>query len=275
MENLFKQNLLELRSPKVPKTFGEALFGKVSWVSRKASQEVADRLETSKEVSEQTIVIEALERFTEENAQKGILAVDGGEIVLKKESDWVGLKLAQSVPELKSLLSIHPKMKDLIFDHKKKGRVKAIFVTEVLRTWEEAGPELKNGFVNELILGFPLKTAEFFERMIMAMKFDPEEVIVYPVEEGERDIAHEVINVALYFRPEVVITLGAKASQKILKGKDRLSVIHGQFFGREIEGMAFQIVPLFHPTIIETNQNMKKTAWTDMQKIMKFLKKLS
>jgi uracil-DNA glycosylase family 4 len=60
----------------------------------------------------------------------------------------------------------------------------------------------------------------------------------------------------------------------VLKSTDRLAQVHGQFFSRKIGEKTFQVVPLFHPSIIETNQNMKKTAWADMQKIMKHLKKL-
>jgi uracil-DNA glycosylase family 4 len=71
------------------------------------------------------------------------------------------------------------------------------------------------------------------------------------------------------------VTLGANSTHKILKVQDRLTQLHGQFFNRKIENIGtFIVVPLFHPSIIENNQNMKKTAWTDMQKIMKQLKKL-
>ena len=219
------------------------------------------------EVTEQKLVIEALERFTEE---KGVISVEGGEIALRS------VKKPKSLTELKALLSIEPQAQDLILSDKKMGEVKVIFVTEVFRPWSEFSGELKTGFVNELIAGFPLKTAEFFERMISAMKLTPDEVVVYPIEEKGKDLSDEVMSLAHYYQPEVVITLGANASQKILKGKDRLSLIHGQFFPRELEGSgSFQVVPLFHPSIIETNQNMKKTAWADMQKIMKHLKKLS
>ena len=151
-----------------------------------------------------------------------------------------------------------------------------IFITENFRPMSEAQPELKvSGFLNELILGLPLKTAELFERMILAMKFMPDEVLIYPVEAGENDLSLEVMKLAAFFRPEVLITLGAKATQNILKNNDRLSMTHGQFFIRKInDSLTVNLIPLFHPSIIESNQNMKKTAWADMQKIMKHLKKL-
>ncbi len=83
------------------------------------------------------------------------------------------------------------------------------------------------------------------------------------------------MRIAAFYKPEVIVTLGAKATHKILKGQERLAMVHGQFFVRKIENVGtMTIVPLFHPSIIESNQNMKKTAWSDMQKIMQHLKKL-
>jgi DNA polymerase len=111
--------------------------------------------------------------------------------------------------------------------------------------------------------------------MIKAMKLTAAEVVIYPVSIGDNDLSAEVMAITSFFQPEVVITLGAIASNKILKNNDRLSNTHGQFFTRKINSSVnFTVVPLFHPTIIESNQNMKKTAWADMQKIMKVLKKL-
>jgi len=265
MENLFKKKLQDLRHPLPPKTFRHALLGPVTWGQPQQDAQIPSPIMFS-EGSEQKLVIEALERFTEE---KGTISVDGGEIALR-------LKKVTSISELKAHLSLESQTQDLILNDKNPTTLKAIFVTEVVRPWSEFSSELKTGFVNELIACFPIKTAEFFERMMMAMKFTSDEILIYPIEEKGQDLSQEVMALAAFFKPEVIITLGAKASQKILNGNDRLSLIHGQFFQKEVEGVgSFQVVPLFHPTIIETNQNMKKTAWADMQKIMKHLKKLS
>ena len=165
---------------------------------------------------------------------------------------------------------------ETIFNNKHVGMVKVLFVTEKFRNWDEASLEFKAGFINELIMAFPLKTAELFERMIKAMNLLSEEVILLPMEDvGANDCSSDVMKVAEQFRPEVIITLGSSATIGILKSSDRLSIIHGQFFSRKYSDQStFQVVPLFHPSIIETNQNMKKTVWSDMQKIMKYLKKL-
>lgn len=278
MDNIFKQKLLSLRNPPVLKTFGEALLGDTSWL-KKNPHPVTKSVPPKEEFTEKLQVIESLERFAQEKVEgqpTNVIKFDGGEVVVKAEPGWEGLAHFSDLSALRSSLSLDPKLLDIVLTNKQAGEVKVIFVSEKFRTWDEVSPELKAGFINELIAGFPLKTAELFSRMIGAMKLEDKEVVVYPVEsQDEQDISHEVMEIASYFKPEVVITLGAKATQKILKSNDRLSLVHGQFFTRKLgEKVAIQVVPLFHPSIIETNQNMKKTAWADMQKIMKHLKKL-
>ncbi len=277
MENIFKQNLLRLKAPNPPKTFGEALMGDVSWIKSKPAPAKIPEVIQKEAFSEKAQVIESLERFAQEKSEaqgSPVIKIEGGEMSIRPEPGWSGIIEAESMEELLGSLSLEESVLEIALHNKVPGKVKAMFVTENFRSYEEIAPELKEGFINELIVGFPLKTAELFERMIVAMKLTPEEVVLYPVE-GLDDLSEEVMTIAAYLKPEVIITLGAQATQKILKGNDRLSVVHGQFFKRSIEDVGtYQVVPLFHPSIIETNQNMKKTAWADMQKIMKFLKKL-
>lgn len=217
-------------------------------------------------------LIKSLQSYGEKNAQDGVLKVEGGEIILNQLQD---IKLINNKEDLLDQLSIDRNLCELLISNKSKGQVKVIFVTEALREWSDAKNEMRQGFINELILALPLKTAEFFERMILAMKLTEAEVIIYPSESASKDLSSDVLSITNYFNPELVITLGAKASSRVLKTTERLTSIHGQFFLRNInETTTFQVVPLFHPSIIETNLNMKKTAWADMQKIMKFLKKL-
>jgi hypothetical protein len=277
MDGLFKQKLLSLRSPDLAKTFADALFPDSSWVLRAVALK-QEKVPSKEAFSEKVQVIESFERFAQERvsgSQSNILKVDGGEVVVRAEPTWDEIGSYDSLEALCSELKLEEKLKGLVLKGKEPGTVKALFVSEKFRTWEEIGPELKTGFINELLAGFALKTAELFERMILAMKLTHEEVVIYPVEgSDESDFASDVMTVAAYLKPEIIVTLGAKATSKILKSNDRLSLVHGQFFSRNIGTTSFQVVPLFHPSIIETNQNMKKTAWADMQKIMKHLKKL-
>lgn len=278
MDALFKRKLLSLRNPAEPKSFGEALLPHAFWAGKTPLRvEVAP---IAKEVfSEKIQILESLERYAEEKTSElksDLLKVEGGEIHLRKTSEWDEVQTYSSLEALNAHLLLDSHITKVQLKDKKPEEVKVIFVTEAFRPWKEIEPELQTGFINELLTGFPVKTAEFFERMIKGMKLGQEEVIIYPVEgENSLDLATEVMKIAAFYRPEVIITLGAKATQKILKSNDRLSMVHGQFFNRRVgDGENFQIVPLFHPAIIETNLNMKKTAWADMQKIMKHLKKL-
>jgi Uracil DNA glycosylase superfamily len=278
MDGIFKQKLLGLRAPEAPRTFAEALLEDTSWLQKPARSSIPKEL-TKDVFSEKVQVIESLERFAQEKAAEqktDVVKIQGGEVHLRPEPQWVEVSSFNSYTDLKDHLKLDGPLLDIVLSQKEAEKVKVLFISEKFRPWEEASKELKSGFINELIVGFPVKTAELFERMIMAMKLDSAEVIIFPVEgSDETDYAEDVMTVAAYYRPEVIITLGAKATNKVLKSNDRLTLIHGQFFARRIgDKETFQVVPLFHPSIIETNQNMKKTAWADMQKIMKFLKKL-
>lgn len=282
MDGIFKQKLLGLRNPPKPRTFSEALFGETSWARKIAvpTPAPAKKVPSKEAYSEKTQVIESLERFAQEKVSEqktNVFKIEGGgEVVVREEGDWEAVNAFSSYETLKSSLKLQGELLDIILGKKEAGQVKALFVSEKFRPWDESSVELKDGFINELIVGFPLKTAELFERMIAAMKLAPSEVIIFPVEgSDETDFSGDVMSVAAFYRPEVIITLGAKATNKILKSNDRLAQVHGQFFARKIADIGtIQVVPLFHPSIIETNQNMKKTAWADMQKIMKHLKKL-
>jgi hypothetical protein len=275
MDELFKRKLLNLRTPPVPGTFSEALMGESFLVANSIQHDKA----TSRGFTEKRQVIESLERFAKEKIEETQLPVikfDRGEIHVKPDPVWDEVKSATDITDLLQGLSLERETLDVLFKGKTPGNIRIMFVTENIRPWSEFQAELRNGFIDELLTGFPQKTAEFFERMIMAMKLEPSEVMVYPIEKDENsDLSAEVIRIALHLKPEIVITLGAKATQRILKSNDRLSLIHGQFHERKVENLgSLQIVPLFHPSVLQSNQNMKKTAWDDMQKIMKHLKKI-
>lgn len=275
MDELFKRKLLNLRNPPAPRTFAEALMGE-GFLS---SDSVSPTAPEEEGFTEKRQVIESLERFAKEKTQEiqgPVIRFDRGEIAVKPDPVWDGVEKARDLSELRSGLSLEKEILEVLLKNKTPGSIQAFFVTENIRSWSEVASELRGGFIDELLTGFAPRTAEFFERMIQAMKLHADEVLIYPVESAkEDDLSAEVVRLALFYRPTFVITLGAKATQKILKSNDRLSLIHGQFFERKVEkGDTLQIVPLYHPSILETNLSMKKTTWADMQKIMKHLKKI-
>lgn len=275
MDELFKRKLLNLRTPQAPSTFAQALMGE-SFLSPDSGPH---EKEAPRGFTEKRQVIESLERFAIEKVEETrapVIKFDRGEIHVKADPVWDEVTRPADLTDLLQGLSLEKEILEVLFKGKTPGEIKIMFVTENIRPWNEVKVDLKNGFIDELLTGFPVKTAEFFERMIMAMKLEPSEVMVYPVEMNEsNDLSAEVVRIALHLKPELVVTLGAKATQKILKSNDRLTLVHGQFHERKVENHGtLQIVPLYHPAILETNQNMKKTAWDDMKKIMKHLKKI-
>lgn len=261
MEALFKQKLLDLRSQTPPHTFGEALFSHRYYQVPKANIPETQAKSASLEegFSEKKHLIESLERFVEE--REVVSVGPHAEIALKKASDWAPSNTHYLLENV---------YRDLLL--KGKSRVRVLFITESLRPFKDFEDNLTGAFLDQLLAGFPAKTAELFERMILAMKLQPEEVILYPSEKEGVELFDDITLLTQDYRPEVIITLGAKATTAVLKTKDRLAQIHGQFFARNTSVGEVQVVPLFHPNIIETNQNMKKTAWIDMQKVMKYLK---
>jgi uracil-DNA glycosylase family 4 len=275
MEDLFKKNLLRLRTPENPKTFSEALWNSDLPFQKKSSPAPAPAPVSQ---TEKKMVLESLERFAQEKLQESdapAIPVEGGEIVFKKDPLWdLDVTFADKI-DLFEALSADSDVILRLLEDKGSMHVKVIFVSESFLPIDQMEVSEQNNLLNELLTGFPLKTAELFEKMIKAMKLTPEEVIFYAIDEDGQDLSADIVKIASFYRPEVIITLGAKATQKLLGEQNRLSLVHGQFFKRDIQKLIFfDIVPLFHPSIIETNQNMKKTAWTDMQKIMRLLKKL-
>ncbi len=277
MDEVFKKKLSELRNPVSPKTFGEALVG-TSWLKRTETKKISKVL-IHDEYSEKLQVIESLERFAQEKIKEtpsaAIIKIEGGEIAVKPESQWDQILPSADLGSLKNALSLPPATLSALLDQKKPGQIKLLFVAENYHSVEDINV-FKEGLARELAYCFPVKTVEFFERMIMAMKVSPSEVMVYPIEFKDKDLSLETMMVAQYFKPTVVIPLGARASNGILKNNDRLQMIQGQFFKRSLgKEESLTVVPLYHPTIVETNQNMKKMTWASMQKIMEYLKDLS
>lgn len=278
MDDLFKQKLLRLRQPLQPETFGQAVYPGLELFADFVVSAPVPKVAPSVQFTEKEQVLNSLERFAQEKiavTDEKILKVPGGEIGLKTEPGWEDITVPDSFATMISRLSIDPNVRDLSLKNKQVGGVKAIFVTESFRSWAEIEPELSGGFINEILPAFSLKTSEFFSRMILAMKFEAHEVLLYPSEGNGKTLASEVMEVAAFFKPKVIITLGASATHRILKVQDRLDILHGQFFNKRLgSDSTVTIVPLYHPAIIETNVNMKRTTWADMQKIMKHLQDL-
>lgn len=283
MQEIFRSKLSELRKPTDAKSFGEALYGQVFWAKPiPAHKTLTPHQESAKlkeNYSEKQQVIESLERFVEDktkNRKEPTIPVSGGEVILKRPEEIALYYELSSLSDLSKFIPAEAAQEILtLAKNKKKGELTVLFVTENFRPKSEReNPENPSLFTKELLPCLPLNTSGLFEKMVSAMKLTPPETLLLGLDYEGEDLLKAVMSVADYLRPAFIVTLGAKSTQKVLNNNDRLTMVHGQFFGRKVGEWNAQIVPLFHPSIIETNQNMKKTAWIDMQKIMKSLKKL-
>jgi hypothetical protein len=217
MDDIFKRKLALLRKPSVPHNFSEALFGEVDW-DFPITIDSSDNKISAENFSERKQVLESLERFAQEKVPltEKVLKVPGGELAMKTDPTWSGVEKSQTLDELKIKSSIDGEVFDLITQNKHLP-LKALFVAENFRPWAEVSADLKTDLINCIIPAFPLKTAEFFSKMIVAMKLTPDEFLIYPSEKEGTDLGKEVMEIAAYFMPEVIITLGASATYKILK----------------------------------------------------------
>ncbi len=64
--------------------------------------------------------------------------------------------------------------------------------------------------------------------------------------------------------PKFICTLGKFATQTLLKTKEPISLLRGNW--REYEGI--RLIPTFHPAYLLRNPGDKKLVWADVQKLM-------
>jgi DNA polymerase len=111
-------------------------------------------------------------------------------------------------------------------------------------------------------------------KMIKAMNLREGRFLRLPLLKGEKDLEF-ILAAVKFFNPKVVVPLGANSTNIILEKRVKLSNVHGQFekkaFKLNGEDLILNISPLFHPQLLEINQSMKRTAWIDMQKVMKIV----
>ena len=67
--------------------------------------------------------------------------------------------------------------------------------------------------------------------------------------------------------PEVIVCLGTFATHTLLKTKEPISKLRGQF--HDYHGIP--LMPTFHPAFLLRNPGMKREVWSDVQQVMKRL----
>jgi len=125
------------------------------------------------------------------------------------------------------------------------------------------------------------EAGELLTKMIQAMKLAPNEFCLFgATDEDFSDLncknafKFKVIAELKNMKPDYVVLLGATISQIFLDQKDKMSQIHGKFFPFHEEECDWQYMPIFHPSFLLINPNMKRAAWMDLQLIMQALGKI-
>jgi len=151
----------------------------------------------------------------------------------------------------------------------KKDNCKILFVGDMPRSFEQPKCFAKDAgeLLWKMIQAMNLTTSEFALSLVVKCAGN-----FLEKKEQMRDCCLNYLwQEILYFRPKVVVALGTFAASAIIGREERMASIHGQFFPKEIGEHQFQVVPLFHPEYLLVNPKMKRTAWNDMQGIMKYL----
>lgn len=72
-------------------------------------------------------------------------------------------------------------------------------------------------------------------------------------------------------KPQMILCLGLTAAKGLLKKKESLTKLRGQFF--DYNGI--KVMVTFHPAALLRNPNWKKDCWTDVQKFRKLYDELN
>jgi uracil-DNA glycosylase family 4 len=288
MENLYKDALRNLREfNSEQSTFSTAWNYKQFEPSNLAPYEQASetKIEQSTEaqvVTEKVKILDSLSKFGEEKISqmdKKSLLFPGGEVQVKDSGNKGTIEEAKHLSldlllqEMKSILGQALVEQRFIASPIESKEIKVLFVSDSFIT---TVPEEVDQSVKQLMTCFDRSTSELFLRMIKAMGLDDNSFLLSAIkfdQLGEEiDYFETLKSEVLFFKPKLIITLGAQATNTVLKLKSRLKDIHGQFYDLKIKSdtseETFEVMPLFSPTLLQTAPNMKKTAWKDMQKAM-------
>ncbi len=132
---------------------------------------------------------------------------------------------------------------------------------------------------DEDLQGVPFvgKAGQLLTKMIEAMKFSRDDVYICnvvkcrPPNNRNPELA-EIASCEPFLKaqlktlqPKVIVALGKFAAQTLLRDATPITRLRGQW--REYEGIP--LMPTFHPAYLLRSPNEKKSAWLDLQEVMK------
>lgn len=269
---------------------------KVEVVTSPVTPTISSEVEDSEKNRVMSSLKEYMEPLLKQNYSTGI---EGGEIVSnKREDDFIHqISFSPNFTTWNEYLHSLAKCQfcqDRVFAgvvHEFSGKqftapLDVLFVSDRPREFD---PNSRDGETTNSVNGqqcFQGEKGEMVKRMIQRMELaDDKTALSFVVKCVGKDKQglNEIKDICLsnllheiyFLRPKVIVAFGAWCSE-VLRGKsDKLSTTHGQFYPLQIttatETISTMVVPLFHPDLLFINNDMKKTTWMDMQKIMNFL----
>lgn len=251
----------------VPSTFAEALIGDTSWLPEPDQGEKA----VGEKLTEKAVVLESFTRFVEEKIAESPdqqVRFEGGSLALKEKTEEQEFK-PQFMSASAWFQDFNKRVGEEIFSQlvETKKNISVLFYVDEFKS---ETPSEGSSALREFLFCFEKDVAELFEKMVKAMKLKTHEFAISAVNlSGSARELSDLLEEIHFRAPDYVIPLGAQATQAILGNKERLASVHGKFYPLPaLKLKPIQVVPLFHPNVISTNQNMKKSTWADMQKIM-------
>lgn len=210
---------------------------------------------------------EVLSSLAEKIEETGALESKFGSIMKDSKSSNLGaqLKLSSDIESYKAQVE---KIYDFRFDNFE-GISTLIVGESKLDEFSSDNSYIKSAHDSSELLG----------KMIIPMKLEEGEFLrTSLIGRNDEEVLQNLLCEISVLRPKVVISLGAIATNLLYGKKEKLSKIHGQEIERVIElggsTQNFTLFPIFHPDLLQINPSMKRTAWMDLQKVMKYLGKL-
>ena len=109
---------------------------------------------------------------------------------------------------------------------------------------------------------FSGKSGELLIKILQAMKLTKESVCICDIDSPE-----SLLSRIQRVKPEIVITLGAKATSVILNNNTPLQYLRGRIH----ETYGIKVMPTWHPSYLLDNAGKKRDVWEDMKIVMKHL----
>ena len=121
------------------------------------------------------------------------------------------------------------------------------------------------------------RAGQLLTDILKAINFSRDEVFICNILKcrppGNRNPMPEEINLCEPYlfkqleliKPKFILAVGTFAAQTLLKKKEPLGKLRGQFYDFEYEGGVAKLMVTFHPAALLRNPNWKRPTWEDVQ----------